>query len=153
MFALHLLLTLCGTEENMEKPKRVVMCGSSRFVDVMAVCAWFIERDEHKITNGLHLLPIWYARGIPDHIAEHESVATAMDELHFRKIDDCDEVFVVNRNDYIGKSTTNEVNYASKIGKLIRWYTSDPVGEKVEEIIQKFLAEKEVPQSVSKNEQ
>jgi hypothetical protein len=29
--------------------KTVTICGSSRFIDVMAVCAWLIERDEQAI--------------------------------------------------------------------------------------------------------
>lgn len=41
----------------MKKPKIVTLCGSSRFVGIMAVCAWLIERDEGAITMGLHLLP------------------------------------------------------------------------------------------------
>jgi hypothetical protein len=40
-----------------DKPKIVVLCGSSKFVDIMAVCAWLIERDEQAMTMGLHLLP------------------------------------------------------------------------------------------------
>lgn len=40
--------------------KVITICGSSRFVDVMAVCAWLLERDERAITLGLHLLPRWY---------------------------------------------------------------------------------------------
>lgn len=112
------------------------MCGSSRFVDIMAVCAWFIERDEKAITMGLHLLPEWYCSGlIPDHLAEHEGVADEMDALHLRKIDISDEIFVVNYMDYIGESTTNEVEYAKKNNKKIRWFTHDPVGDRVFELV------------------
>jgi len=149
---LELLRSILSSSKISDKPKRVVMCGSSRFVDVMAVCAWLIERDEHAITNGLHLLPIWYAKDIPDHLAECENVSAAMDELHLRKIDDANEIFVVNRNDYIGDSTTNEVRYADKLRKKIRWYTSDPIGQKVESIIQEFLKRQSISQQ-SKEEQ
>ncbi|MCK5610898.1 hypothetical protein KAR91_53990 [Candidatus Pacearchaeota archaeon] len=124
----------------MTKPiKRVVLCGSSRFVDIMAVCAWLIEKQEGAITNGLHMLPIWYAKNIPDHLAEAEGVATAMDELHLRKIDQADEVFVVNFNDYIGESTTKEITYACKKGLPIRWFTHDDLGEQVRQIILEYL--------------
>ena len=119
------------------KPKIVVLCGSSRFCDVMAVCAWLIERDENAITMGLHLLPQWYAKDIPDHLAEVEGVAAQMDELHLRKIDMCDEVFIVNCNSYIGDSTLREFEYAKKISKPIRWFTKDPIGRKVAAIILK----------------
>lgn len=128
----------------MDKPKVIVLCGSSRFCEIMAVCAWLIERDEKAITMGLHLLPIWYStEKISDHIAEHEGVAAAMDELHLRKIDIAHEIFVVNYDDYIGESTTNEVKYAKATGKTIRWYTHDPIGEQTNKIIEKWLAKKE----------
>ncbi len=105
----------------MSKTKVVTMCGSSRFVTIMAVCAWLIERDEKAITMGLHLLPEWYCKDkIPDHLAEHEGVADEMDELHLRKIDISDEIFVVDPADYIGESTNKEIVYARKQGKGIR---------------------------------
>lgn len=116
-------------------PKVVVLSGSSRFVDVMAVCAWLLERDEGAIAIGLHLLPAWYP-GLPDHhLAEHEGVAVRMDELHLRKIDIATEVFVVNCNDYIGDSTRREIEYARRTGKPLRWFTSDVIGETVREIL------------------
>jgi len=126
----------------MNKPKVITLCGSSRFVDIMAVCAWLIERDENAITMALHLLPQWYAKNIPDHLAEHQGVAEAMDKLHLRKIDLADEIFVVNFEDYIGDSTAKEVRYTQKIGKKIRWYTHDQIGEKVDEIINTKIKEK-----------
>lgn len=122
-------------------PKIVCLCGSSRYADVMAVCAWIIEREEKAITMGLHLLPGWYGGDIPipDHLAEHEGVAQAMDELHLKKIDLADEIFVVNRDDYIGESTNKEIQYAQKHDKTIRWYTHDEIGLRVEEMIQKAI--------------
>lgn len=124
------------------KPKVITLCGSSRFVDIMAVTAWLLERDEGAITMGLHLIPIWYTRGkIPDHLAEHEEVAEQMDELHLRKIDLSDEIFVINRNNYIGESTAKEIAYTESKNLPIRWYNTDPVGIKVEKIITDFLKE------------
>ena len=120
----------------MTKPKVVVICGSSKFVEIMAVCAWLIERDEQAIVMSLHLLPSWYSQEpIPDHLAEYEGVAPAMDELHLRKIDIGNEIFVVNYQDYIGDSTRKEIEYADKKNIKIRWYTHDPIGEKVQNLI------------------
>ena len=112
----------------MDKPKIVVMCGSSRFVQEMAVCEWIIERDELAITMGLNLLPWWY--GAPDdHLAEAEGCAEQMDELHLRKIDLCDEIFVVDAEvdgkPYIGSSTSNEIAYAEANGKDVRRYSEN----------------------------
>lgn len=104
----------------------------------MAVCAWLIERDENAICMGLHLLPWWYSKEhIPDHLAEHEGCAEQMDELHLRKIDLADEVFIVNIYDYIGDSTSREVGYAMKHGKKIRWFIHDPIGVAVNKIVLK----------------
>lgn len=116
----------------MDKPKVVVLVGSSRFVELMAVAAWLIEREEQAITMGLHLLPHWYSKGpIADHLAEHEGVAEEMDALHLRKIDLADEVFVVNSNDYIGDSTRREIKYATDKGLPIRWLSRDHIGARV----------------------
>lgn len=134
----------------MSKPKIVVLCGSSRFVDAMAVCAWLIERDEKAITMGLHLLPEWYSPDMPsDHLAEHEGVAGEMDKLHLRKIDLADEVFVVNCGDYIGESTLAEIAYTQELGKPIRWFMSDPVGRAVDNLMMAFV-KAEAERGVSK---
>lgn len=116
-----------------DRPKVVVICGSSRFVDIMAVCAWLIEREEGAIVLGLHLLPVWYPNCPAHHLAEHEGVAEAMDELHLRKIDLADEVFVVNHEQYVGQSTAREVGYAVSCAnvKRIRLYSQDYIGARV----------------------
>lgn len=128
----------------MDKQKVIVICGSSRFVDVMAVCAWVLERDEHAIVMTLHLLPQWYPDCPDDHLAEHEGVADEMDKLHLNKLTLLSElgigrdvlyeaeVFVVDVGGYVGKSTTNEVKWAETLGLPIRYYSEDPIGEKVE---------------------
>lgn len=115
-------------ELNPARPKVVVMCGSSRFIEIMAVVGWFIERDELAIVMGLHLLPWWYDK-IPDHLAEAEDCAEQMDELHLRKIDMADEIYViddeVDGEPYIGESTRREVAYARARGVHTRWFSED----------------------------
>ena len=120
----------------MSKTKKVVFCGSSKFCDIMAVCAWFVEREEKAITMGLHLLPDWYCN-VPSHLAEHEGVAEEMDELHLRKIDLADEVFIINYDDYIGESTIREIQYAINLGRPLRWFTHDCIGKMCMEYIKK----------------
>lgn len=109
------------------KPKIICLCGSSRFVETMAVLAWVFERDEGVITLGLHLLPPWYTPE-ESHRAEKENVTDKMDELHLRKIDLADEVFVVNLNGYIGEGTKREIEYAEKQGKTVRFLERTPRG-------------------------
>jgi len=45
----------------------------------------------------------------------------ALDELHKRKIDLCDEVYVLNVGGYIGSSTRSEIDYAVANDKPIRY--------------------------------
>jgi hypothetical protein len=48
-------------------------------------------------------------------------VKKMLDELHLRKIDLADEVLVLNVGNYIGQSTSREVEYAKKNGKTLRY--------------------------------
>ncbi|KKL12611.1 hypothetical protein LCGC14_2534020 [marine sediment metagenome] len=114
-------------------PRIICLCGSSRFIETFAVLAWEFEKDGN-ITVGLHYLPPSYSQEhIPSHLAEHEGVAKQMDELHLRKIDMADEVFVININGYIGKSTSREIDYATKLGKPIKYLEPLKRGELPEE--------------------
>ena len=136
-----------GSEFMNGQSKTVTLCGSSRFTDIMAVCAWMIEKQENAIAMGLHLLPIWYPNCPPDHLAEHEGIAEQMDALHLRKIDLSDEIFVVNYSNYIGNSTSNEIAHAERIGKPVRYFTGDKIGDQVSAMISDFLAIKEEEKS------
>ena len=119
----------------MIKPKIVVMCGSSKFVEIMAVVEWYIERDELAITMGLNLLPSWYPNCPADHLAEHEGCTTEMDELHLRKIDLADEIFVVDWDGYIGDSTSREIKYAMGKNIRIRYFSRDFVGQQIMQLL------------------
>ena len=44
-----------------------------------------------------------------------------LDNMHKRKIDMADEIFVINKNGYIGDSTKSEIAYAKKMGKKVSY--------------------------------
>ena len=44
-----------------------------------------------------------------------------LDDMHKRKIDMADEIFVINKNGYIGDSTKSEIAYAKKTGKKVSY--------------------------------
>lgn len=50
-----------------------------------------------------------------------------LDQLHFRKIDISDEIYVLNVGGYIGSSTRNEIEYALKAGKKVRYLNQPKV--------------------------
>jgi hypothetical protein len=52
---------------------------------------------------------------------ELEETRKMLDELHLRKIDLSDEVYILNVNGYIGEGTRNEINYAKSQNKIIRY--------------------------------
>jgi len=121
-------------------PKVITLCGSSKFIETMAVVAWLLERDEKVITFGLHLLPWWYSvESIPDHLAEHEGCAEQMDELHLRKIEISDEVFVVDVGGYIGESTAREIGHAKTLDIPIRYYSKSRYIDAVNSILRSNL--------------
>lgn len=44
-----------------------------------------------------------------------------LDDMHKRRIDMSDEIFVINKNGYIGESTKSEIEYAMKTGKNVNY--------------------------------
>ena len=44
-----------------------------------------------------------------------------LDDMHKRKIDLSDAVFIINPGGYIGESTRSEIAYAAETGKEILW--------------------------------
>ena len=44
-----------------------------------------------------------------------------LDDMHKRKIDMADEIFVINKNGYIGDSTRSEIAYALEHGKTVNY--------------------------------
>ena len=44
-----------------------------------------------------------------------------LDDMHKRKIDMADEIFVINVGGYIGSSTRSEIEYAKKNGREVRY--------------------------------
>lgn len=52
-----------------------------------------------------------------DTFTEKEKVM--FDDMHKRKIDMVDTIFVINKDGYIGKSTQSEIDYAEEHGKTV----------------------------------
>jgi hypothetical protein len=50
-----------------------------------------------------------------------EDTKIMLDDMHKRKIDMADEIFVINAGGYIGESTKSEIEYAIKTGKVVRY--------------------------------
>ena len=96
-------------------PTVVCICGSTRFVE-----AW---KQAHRAESlaGRIVLSVGVAIHMGDSpIREDSPDKRLLDELHFRKIELCDEVLILNVGQYIGPSTGRELAYAICLGKPIR---------------------------------
>jgi len=101
-----------------EMPPRIVcLCGSTRFMNAFFAAGW-----EFTLAGEI-VLSVGVCKHADHHGAEAlgAGVADALDELHLRKIDMADRVFVLNVGGYVGESTRREVLYAIEHHKPVTW--------------------------------
>ncbi|MBU0906603.1 MAG: hypothetical protein KKD18_06375 [Nanoarchaeota archaeon] len=105
----------------MKKPKIICLCGSTRYTEQMLVKQWELTKQGFVVLSWC-ALPDWYFAGEDKaHIGDQEGIEEIVDEVHKRKIDIADEVFVLNIGGYIGESTKSEIDYAESIGKPVMY--------------------------------
>ena len=54
-----------------------------------------------------------------------EEQKVMLDDIHKRKIDMADAIYVINKDGYIGSSTKSEIQYALRLGKQIIYMEDD----------------------------
>lgn len=96
---------------NGPRPTIVTLCGSTRFRDE------FTRINREFTLRGLMVL----APGVFAHDGDAitDTDKERLDDLHLRKIDLADNVYVINSGGYVGESTRREIEYATKIGKPV----------------------------------
>ena len=85
------------------------------------------EYDDKQFTKDLTLQGnIVISVGLFGHSGDDEvwkeGTKEMLDDMHKRKIDMADEIFVVNVGGYIGESTRNEIKYAIQNGKKVNYF-------------------------------
>ena len=97
--------------------KVVTLCGSTRFKDD------FIRVQEELTLRGHIVISVgmFGDEGKKYEDALTGDVKSMLDDMHKRKIDMADEIYVINKDGYIGSSTKNEIEYAAKAGKKISY--------------------------------
>lgn len=105
-------------KEYLEKhdAKIIVICGSMSFYEQM-----FDEQVRLSKEGNIVILPVI-------ELVKNESnrmfpaVEKEMySEIHMRKIDIADEIYVVNYDGYVDPSTAREITYASQIGVHVKF--------------------------------
>lgn len=107
-----------NVEIPMKVPHIVCICGSSRFLIALTKA----NRD-FTLEGKIVLAPgVIKSERIKHNITKEQ--AEKLDELHLRKIDLADSVYIVNPGGYIGESTRKEIQYAIAHEKPISYLES-----------------------------
>ncbi len=97
------------------KYKVITLCGSTRFKEQ------FLEAQKRLTLEGNIVISV----GLFGHSGDDEAWAPGtkemLDDMHKRKIDMADEIYVINVGGYIGESTRSEIEYAKKNGRVVRY--------------------------------
>lgn len=104
------------------KYKVVTLCGSTRFKEQ------FMNAQKDLTLKGYIVISV----GLFGHSGDSEvwenmdegtltKTKEMLDDMHKRKIDMADEIFVINVNGYIGESTKSEIEYAKRTGKNVNY--------------------------------
>jgi len=104
------------------KYKVITLCGSTRFKDEFMQAQKTLTL-EGNIVISVGLFGHSGDNEVWENMSEDTLTATKimLDDMHKRKIDMADEIFVINVGGYIGESTRSEIEYAAQTGKAIRY--------------------------------
>ncbi len=95
-----------------EKYKVITLCGSLKFKEE------FLKMQQKLTLEGnIILLPVFFDK--ESQITDSEFLM--LKNMHLKKIDISDEIFVINKNGYIGSSTKAEIEFAIKSGKKVSY--------------------------------
>ncbi len=97
------------------KYRIITLCGSTRFRDE------FIAEQKRLTLEGNIVISVGLFGHSGDDEVWSESTKEMLDDMHLRKIDLADEIFVINPGGYIGSSTKSEIEYAMESGKSVRY--------------------------------
>lgn len=95
----------------------ITLCGSTRFKEDF-------ERVNRELTlSGNIVISVGCFGHSGDSFTDEQKVM--LDDIHKRKIDIADAIYVINKGGYIGSSTKSEIEYAIKHNKQIIFMEDD----------------------------
>lgn len=95
----------------MSRIKVITICGSMRFKKEMIQIA-----EELELKRGYVVIQCVYAQQDRQY---DKSEKEKLSQIHFKKIEISDAIYVVNVNGYIGEATRREIEYAKSLNKEI----------------------------------
>ena len=97
------------------KYRVITLCGSTRFRDA------FTEAQKRLTLEGNIVISVGLFGHSGDSEVWTEGTKEMLDDMHKRKIDMSDGIFVINVGGYIGSSTRSEIAYALSTGKTVEY--------------------------------
>ena len=103
--------------------KVITLCGSTRFKDEFMKA----QKDLTLKGNIVISVGLLFGHSGDNEVWENMDEGTLtrtkemLDDMHKRKIDMADEIYVINVGGYIGDSTKSEIEYAIKNGKKVNY--------------------------------
>lgn len=116
------LLTLKAQQD---KPIKVCLCGSTRFSH-----AFHLANLRETLAGRIVLSIGCDFKSDTDLLLAGvltQDDKKRLDTLHLFKIDEADEVLILNVEGYVGESTLREIAYAQQQNKRIRWLEPDKI--------------------------
>jgi hypothetical protein len=120
-----------------EKYKVITLCGSTKFK------VQFMEVQKKLTLEGNIVISVGCFGHAGDIFSDEQKLM--LDDMHKRKIDMADEIFVINVGGYIGESTKSEIEYAKKHNKKVNYLdniNNDIRKETLKGILNKIPCEK-----------
>lgn len=91
----------------------ITLCGSTRFKDQ------FQETQKRLTLAGNIVISVGLFGHSGDDEVWAEGTKEMLDDMHKRKIDMADSIYIINVGGYIGSSTRSEIEYAQAHGKKV----------------------------------
>lgn len=101
----------------MNRTKIICLCGSTRFRREYERAFYDLEHAGNIVLTVPCFKNDPCCKTPEDH--------ARLDRLHLAKIDRADEVFVINVDGYVGRSTAREIAHCLAQGKPVRWLEPD----------------------------
>ena len=100
----------------------ITLCGSTRFKEQ------FLEAQKRLTLAGNIVISVGLFGHSGDDEVWTEGTKEMLDDMHKRKIDMADAIYVINVGGYIGESTRSEIEYAKRNGKEVRYLEGSTSG-------------------------
>ncbi len=100
----------------------ITLCGSTRFK------VQFLEAQKRLTLAGNIVISVGLFGHSGDDEVWTEGTKEMLDDMHKRKIDMADAIYVINVGGYIGESTRSEIEYAKRNGKEVRYLEGSTSG-------------------------